>query len=77
MAALRSSGFSQDSIDVASQAHRESTIHHQTVWLYFLDFLARNDLATTDVTTVTFCNFLSFHAKTFGRKYRTLSAYKT
>ena len=78
MAALRASGFSQDSIDVTSQAHRESTLRqYQTVWLYFLDFLARNNLSMSDVSAVTVCNFLSFHAKAFGRKYRTLAAYKS
>ena len=78
MTALRTSGFSQDSVDVASQAHRESTIRqYQAVWLYFLDFLAQNGLAASGVTAATVCNFLSFHAKAFGRKYRTLSAYKS
>ena len=78
MAALRASGFSQDSLDVSRQAHRESTIRqYQTVWMYFLDFLARNNLSMSDVSAVTVCNFLSFHAKAFGRKYRTLAAYKS
>ena len=42
-----------------------------------MDFLARNNLSMSDVSAVTVCNFLSFHAKAFGRKYRTLAAYKS
>ena len=78
MAALRMSGFSEDSLDVSRQAHRESTIRqYQTIWTYFLDFLARNGLSCSEVSEATVCNFLSFHAKTFGRKYHTLSTYKS
>ena len=78
MAALKASGFSEDSVDITRQAHRESTVRqYQTVWQYFLDYLASTGVQSSDVSEVTVCNFLSFHAVKFGRKYRTLSAYKS
>ena len=57
--------------------HRESTVcQYQTVWQYFLEYLASTGIQSSDVSEVTVCNFLSFHATKFGRKYRTLSAFK-
>ena len=60
MAALKASGFSEDSVDVTRQAHRESTVRqYQTVWQYFLEYLASTGVQRSEVTV---CNFLSFHA---------------
>ena len=75
MAALKASGFSEDSVDVTRQAHWESTVcQYQTVWQYFLEYLTSTGVQSSDVSEVTVCNFLSFHTTKFGRKYRTLSA---
>ena len=76
--ALQASGFSMASLDIACQAHRASTLRqYQTVWKYFLDFLAKEEVSPSEVTEATVCNFLAFHAGMFGRKYRTLSAYRS
>ena len=72
----RVSGFSINSVDFSYQAHRDSTIHqYQTLCQYCFDFLASTGNPSWDVLDVSeimVCNFLSFHAKTFGVKYRTL-----
>ena len=51
MTALRTSGFSEHSIDDSRQANRESTIHqYQTVCQYFLDILLRTGIPSSDMS---------------------------
>ena len=75
---LKAVGFSKDAINIALLAHRESTTRqYQTVWNYFLEFLNKDSISSTDIRAGTVPNFLSVHAKHFGRQYRTLSGYRS
>ena len=75
---LSSLGYSKDAIDIALLAHGDSTTRqYQSVWNYFLEFLSKEKLSSSDIRPSTIDNFLTVHAKSFGRQYRTLSGYKS
>ena len=75
---LRAIGFSKDAINIALLSHRESTTRqYQTVWTYFLEFLNKESLSSADIVAGTVPSFLTVHAKSFGRQYRTLSGYRS
>ena len=75
---LKAIGFSKDAIDIALLSHRESTTRqYQSVWNYFLEFLNKESISSSDIVAGTVPSFLTVHAKTLGRQYRTLSGYRS
>ena len=59
-------------------AYRASSVRqYQSVWDKFLSFLSLKGLSASDVSVGVVCDFLSFYAVTYKRKYRTLSGYRS
>ena len=59
-------------------AHRTGSVRqYQSVWDKFLSFLYFRGLSAGDVSVGVVCDFLSFHAVTYRRAYRTLSGYRS
>ena len=75
---LLSDGWSEEAISMLLRAHRDSsTRQYQGVWDKFLSFLSLRGLSDSDVSVGVVCEFLSFHAVTYERRYRTLSGYRS
>ena len=75
---LLSNGWSEDAVSMLLRAHRaSSTRQYQGVWDKFLSFLDLRGLSEADVSVGVVCDFLSFHAVTYRRSYRTLSGYRS
>ena len=75
---LLSDGWPVDAISMLLRAHRaSSTRQYQGVWDKFLSFLSLRGFSAVDISVGIVCDFLSFHAVTFERSYRTLSGYRS
>ena len=75
---LLADGWSGDSVSMLLRAHRaSSTRQYQGVWDKFISFLSLQGLSAVDVSVGVVCDFLSFHAVTYERRYRTLSGYRS
>ena len=75
---LLSDGWPEDAISMLLLAHRAGSVRqYQSVWDKFLSFLSLRGLSASDVSVGVVCDFLSFHAVTFRRAYRTLSGYRS
>ena len=68
---LKALGFSNDAMDIALLARGDSTSRQIYVLTYFLDYLSKDSISSSDILEGTVSTF-SFHAKTFGRQYRTV-----
>ena len=75
---LLADGWTEDAISMLLRAHRDSSARqYQGVWDKFMSFLSLRSLSAGDVTVGVVCDFLSFHAVTYERRYRTLSGYRS
>ena len=75
---LLSDGCPEDAISMLLLAHRAGSVRqYQSVWDKFLSFLSLRGLSASGVSVGVVCDFLSFHAVTFQRAYRTLSGYRS
>ena len=60
------------------RAHRDSsTRQYQGVWDKFLSFLSLRGYSELHVSVGVVCDFLTYHAVTYERQYRTLSGYRS
>ena len=70
-------GLTPDSLNILDQSHRQSTQRqYQAIWKKFLEFLAANSIPHDSVSLSVVMNFLSHHAISLNRQYRTIAAYK-
>ncbi|CAL4060271.1 unnamed protein product [Meganyctiphanes norvegica] len=75
---LIKSGLDTGTVDMLLLAHKDSTTsQYQGVWEKFMAFLSRKRLSVSDMSVGVVCNFLHYQASVMGRKYRTLSNYRS
>ena len=71
-------GFTEDSVQLLLRAHKVgSTRQYQGIWTKFLAFLSMRQLSEMDISVAVVCDFLSYQSVTCGRKYRTISGYRS
>ena len=75
---LLASGHSEDSVWLTLKAHKFSTTNqYQGIWSKFMAFISMRGLTEVDISVGVVCDFLSYQAITCGRKYRTISGYRS